>query len=112
MALTGPASRSKANAPEVNLQTTDEAEELPEDLNFEPTRAGPIVCYAVDLECDELWSFVQRKTNKQRVWFALDADTRQIVAFHVGDRGQAGARALWEALPAVCVRMPNCSCTT
>ena len=77
-----------------------EAEELPEDLNFESTRAGPIVLYAVDIACDELWSFVRRKTNKPWVWFAWDADTRQIVAFHVGDRSEAGARALWNALPA------------
>ena len=77
-----------------------EAEDLPEDLNFDPTRAGPVIFYAVDIECDELWSFVHCKTNKQWVWFALDADTRQIVAFHVGDRSEEGARALWQALPA------------
>ena len=76
-----------------------EAEDLPDDLNFESTRAGPLAFYAVDIECDELWSFVRRKTNKQWVWFALDADSRQIVAFQVGDRSEAGARGLWNALP-------------
>ena len=76
-----------------------EAEELPEDLGFESTRAGPIVCYAVDLALDGLWSFVRRKTNKQWVWFALDTDTRQIVAFHVGGRSEAGAGGLWNNLP-------------
>ena len=77
-----------------------EAKDLPDDLNFDPTRAGPLVFSAVDLELDELWSFVHHKTNQQWVWFALEADTRQIVAFHVGDRGEEGARGLWQALPA------------
>ena len=77
-----------------------EAEELPDDLNFDPARAGPIVFYAVDIACDELRSFVGRRTNKQWVWFALGADTRQPVAFHVGDRREARARGLWNALPA------------
>ena len=76
-----------------------EAEDLPEDLDCEHPRAGPVVFYAVDIEGDELWSFVGCKENKAWVWFALDADTRQIVAFHVGDRSEQGARGLWEALP-------------
>jgi hypothetical protein len=33
-----------------------------------------------------MWSFVQKKANKQWVWIAMDATTRQIIAFHVGDR--------------------------
>ena len=31
------------------------------------------------LECDELWSFVNKKQYKQWVWLALDRDTREIV---------------------------------
>ena len=33
-----------------------------------------------------MWSFVQKKANNQRIWIAMDATTRQIIAFHVGDR--------------------------
>ncbi len=32
------------------------------------------------IQCDELWSFVDHKGNKQWVWLGLDADTREIVA--------------------------------
>ena len=51
------------------------------------------------MECDELWSFVGKKANKQWVWLALDADTRAVVAAHVGSRDEAGARALWANVP-------------
>ena len=40
----------------------------------------------LEVEADELASFVQKKSNKQWVWIAMDAKTRQIIAFHVGDR--------------------------
>lgn len=71
----------------------------PDHLNLDPTRASLVVCCAVDLQCDELWSFVRRNTNKQWVWFALDADTRQIMAFHVRDRSEEGAWGWWNHLP-------------
>jgi len=31
----------------------------------------------------------------------MDATTRQIIAFHVGDRSHESAKALWAAIPAV-----------
>ena len=53
------------------------------------------------IECDELWSFVGKRDNKQWVWLAIDRDSREIVGLHVGDRSRAGAQALWDSLPAV-----------
>ena len=53
------------------------------------------------MQCDELWSFVDNKGNKQWVWLALDADTREIVGCYIGARDEAAARKLWESLPAV-----------
>jgi insertion element IS1 protein InsB len=53
------------------------------------------------IQCDELWSFVGKKSCKQWVWIALDIDTRQIVGLYIGDRSEAGARGLWNSLPAV-----------
>ena len=53
------------------------------------------------MQCDELWSFVSNKGNKQWVWLAIDAKTREIVGVHIGDRSEAGARALWQSLPLV-----------
>jgi IS1 family transposase len=53
------------------------------------------------IECDELWSFVGDKGNKQWVWLALDRDTREIVGVAIGARDEATARQLWESLPPV-----------
>jgi len=36
-----------------------------------------------------LWSFVENKGNKQWVWLALDADTREIVGVYIGARDEA-----------------------
>ena len=33
------------------------------------------------------------------VWIALDATTRQVIAFHVGDHSRQSAEALWEQIP-------------
>ena len=53
------------------------------------------------IQCDELWSFVDNKGNKQWVWLALDADTREIVGVYIGDRDERAARELWNSLPPV-----------
>jgi IS1 transposase len=53
------------------------------------------------IQCDEMWSFVGNKGNKQWIWLALDVDTREVVGVHVGDRSEQGARALWASLPDV-----------
>jgi insertion element IS1 protein InsB len=44
--------------------------------------------------CDKL-------SDKQWVWIAMDKQTRQIIAFHVGDRSYNSAKQLWANLPAV-----------
>ena len=53
------------------------------------------------MQCDELWSFVNHKGNKQWVWLALDADTREIVGVYIGARDEDAARKLWQSLPGV-----------
>ena len=74
----------------------------PDDLHVQlPQRTTDMVLRRLEAEADELWSFVQRKTNKQWVWIAMDAITRQIIAFHVGDRSRASAKALWAMIPLV-----------
>jgi insertion element IS1 protein InsB len=44
---------------------------------------------------------VGKKANPQWLWLALDARSRQVLAFHVGDRSRKSARQLWNQLPAV-----------
>jgi insertion element IS1 protein InsB len=51
------------------------------------------------LELDELWSFVHSKENQRWVWIALCRRTRQIVAFHIGDRSALSCRKLWNQIP-------------
>ena len=41
------------------------------------------------VQMDELWSFVDDKGNQQWVWLAIDADTREIVGVHSGERSAA-----------------------
>ena len=53
------------------------------------------------MQCDELWSFVDNKGNKQWVWLALDATTREIVGVYIGARDESAARKLWNSLPSV-----------
>lgn len=54
----------------------------------------------VELELDELWSFVRHKGNQRWVWLALCKATRQVVACVVGGRGEATCRRLWHTVPA------------
>jgi insertion element IS1 protein InsB len=44
---------------------------------------------------------VQKKANKPWIWIAMDATTRQILAFHVGDRSGESGKALWATIPTV-----------
>jgi insertion element IS1 protein InsB len=74
----------------------------PEDLYVKPAAGTPaVILRRLEAELDELWSFVGKKANRQWVWIAMEATTRQVIAFHVGDRSQASAEQLWANLPAV-----------
>ncbi|MDV2996856.1 MAG: IS1 family transposase ISLysp1 [Chroococcidiopsis sp. SAG 2025] len=53
------------------------------------------------VECDEAWSFVDRKGNQQWIWLAMDRNTREIVGVYIGDRSKQGAIELWNSLPTV-----------
>jgi IS1 family transposase/transposase-like protein len=69
---------------------------VPREVTVKKKSAGRLV-----LECDELWSFVGNKENKQWVWLAFDRDTREIVGGYVGKRDAEAAKALWASLPRV-----------
>jgi insertion element IS1 protein InsB len=75
---------------------------LPDHLHVLPVKVPQEVLIGrLEVEADEMWSFVTKKANKQWVWIAMDKQTRQILAFHVGDRSHASAKQLWANLPAV-----------
>ncbi|WP_414652765.1 IS1 family transposase [Gloeocapsopsis dulcis] len=69
--------------------------QVPRQVQVTPKKRG------LTIQCDELWSFVDHKGNKQWVWLALDADTREIVGVYIGTRDETAARQLWNSLPPV-----------
>ena len=72
----------------------------PEHLYVQSTAGNQrVFLHRLEAEGDELWSFVGRRANRQWVWIAMAALTRQIIAFHVGDRSRQSAQALWEKIP-------------
>ncbi|MEZ4989818.1 MAG: IS1 family transposase [Saprospiraceae bacterium] len=52
------------------------------------------------LQLDEAWSFVGNKKQKRWIWVAFDPVNRLVVAFHIGNRGEESAKALWRKIPA------------
>ena len=74
----------------------------PDDLHAQPpAQPTAVLLSRLEAEADEMWSFVQKKANKQWIWIAMDATTRQIIAFHVGDRSHDSGKALWVDVPLV-----------
>ena len=53
------------------------------------------------IQCDEMWSFVGNKGNKQWIWLAIDVLTKEIVGVYIGQRDKEGAQGLWNSMPAV-----------
>ncbi len=53
------------------------------------------------IQCDEMWSFVHNKKNKQWIWLAIDQESKEIIGLHVGSRDKTGAKGLWDSLPPV-----------
>ena len=64
-----------------------------------PVNLTDVVLRRLEAEADEMWSFVKQKAHKQWIWIAMDAKTRQIIAFHVGDRSRDSAKQLWANIP-------------
>jgi insertion element IS1 protein InsB len=53
----------------------------------------------LEVEADDMASFVQQKAHKPWIWIAMDATSRQVMAFHVGDRSRKSAQRLWAKSP-------------
>jgi insertion element IS1 protein InsB len=75
-------------------------EALPDHLHVQPVSCQQnVMIQRLEVEADEMASFVQKKANKQWIWIAMDATTRQVMAFHVGDRSRKSAKRLWAKIP-------------
>jgi insertion element IS1 protein InsB len=74
---------------------------LPNHLYIQPaTSSRVVIIQRLDVEADEMCSFVERKANKQWLWLAMDTTTRQVIACHIGDRSRQSAAQLWANIPA------------
>jgi insertion element IS1 protein InsB len=75
-------------------------ETLPDHLHVQPVSCTQhVMIQRLEVEADEMASFVQKKANKQWIWIAMDAISRQVIAFHVGDRSRRSAKRLWAKIP-------------
>ena len=75
-------------------------EALPDHLHVQPvTCKQNVMIQRLEVEADEMASFVKKKANKQWIWIAMDAKSRQVIAFHVGDRSRCSAKRLWARIP-------------
>ena len=73
---------------------------LPDHRHVQPVSCQhDVLLQRLAVEADAMASFVQKKAHKQWVWIAMDATTRQILAFHVGDRSHTSAEHLWAKMP-------------
>jgi insertion element IS1 protein InsB len=73
---------------------------LPDHLHVQPVSwTQDIMVQRLEVEADEMASFVHKKANKQWIWIAMDEKTRQVIAFHVGDRSRRSAKRLWAKIP-------------
>jgi IS1 family transposase len=77
-------------------------EAWPDHLHVQPVSCPrDVLIQRLEVEADAMASYVQKKANKQWVWIAMEAKTRQIIAFDVGDRSHTSAEHLWaKILPA------------
>jgi insertion element IS1 protein InsB len=75
-------------------------EGLPDHLHVQPVICKHnVMIQRLEVEADEMASFVKRKANKSWIWIAMDATSRQVMAFHVGDRSRRSAMRLWAKIP-------------
>lgn len=94
--LAGIARTTQISEKELQKYVNDKYAQIPQQVEVSPSPKGKLT-----IECDQAWSFVSHKGNKQWIWLAMDKKTREIVGVYVGARSEEGARGLWNSLPAV-----------
>jgi insertion element IS1 protein InsB len=73
---------------------------LPDPLHVQPVASTHnVLIQRLEVEADAMARFVQKKANKPWIWIAMDATTRQVMAFHVGDRSRRSAKRLGAKIP-------------
>ena len=72
--------------------------DLPEDLNVTIASQNEEVIVLIT-QIDEMWSYVGNKQNQKWLWMVMDTKSRQILAFHIGDRSKRAGEMLMKKLP-------------
>ena len=62
---------------------------VPQQVSVSSKKKGHLT-----IQCDEMWSFVGKKSSKQWTWLAMDVETREIVGLYVGSRSRKSAKRL------------------
>ena len=76
-------------------------EQTPADLGLNIENLLEDELQVAIIQADEAWSFVGCKKDKCWIWVALETTSKQVVAFHVGDRSKQSAQAFYEKIPEV-----------
>jgi insertion element IS1 protein InsB len=78
----------------------DRFKAAPDHLHIQlPRSPSDVIVQQLCAEADEMCSVVGKKANQQGLWMAIDTQTRQIMAFHVGDHSRKSAEQLWAKIP-------------
>jgi insertion element IS1 protein InsB len=73
---------------------------LPDHLHVQPVSWTPeVMIQRLAVEVDEKASFVHKKANQLWISIAMDATSRQVMAFHGGDRSRKSDKWLWAKIP-------------
>ena len=96
ISLAGIARTALVSERQLQDYANEKYESAPREVVVIPKEKGKLT-----VECDEMWSFVGNKENKQWIWLAIDKDTREIVGVHAGSRDRIGAQSLWDSMPPV-----------
>ena len=96
ISLAGIARAAKVSKRWLQYYVNDKYENTPQEIVVTSKKKCRI-----DIEMDEMWSFVDNKRNKQWIWLAIDRSTREVVGVFVGCRSRFGAEGLWDSLPSV-----------
>lgn len=75
-------------------------EQIPDNLGLDISLLSKVKKLQVSgIQADELWSFVQKKSQKRWIWVAYDPVHRLVVAYHIGGRGKEAAKQFWKKIP-------------
>lgn len=84
----------------VNEKYASLSDELFHRLELETKRENRrLYVRMVPLQADEMWSFVKRRWNKVWLWLVMEANSQQILSFHLGLRDEQSARKVLEKVP-------------